>query len=93
MDKIDVEIYVKKLIDFFENNPNDLINLIGDNNKKIFYEQIKRVAFENFDNKEPYELTQNQLIDIVKEISGRKIIEADSIGSFMLTKFGLISMN
>jgi hypothetical protein len=93
MAKIDVEIYVKKLIDFFENNPNDLMNLIGDNNKKLFYDEIKKVAFENFEKKEPYELTQNQLIDIVRNISGRQVIEADAIGSFILTKYGLISMN
>lgn len=93
MDKIDVEIYVKKLIDFFENNPNDLMNLIGDNNKKLFYDEIRKTAFGNYENKEPYELTQNQLLEIVKDISGRQVIEADAIGSFILTKYGLISMN
>jgi len=50
MDKIDVEIYVKKLIDFFENNPNDLMNLIGDKNKKLFYDEIRKTAFGNYEN-------------------------------------------
>lgn len=93
MNKIDVEIYIKKLVDFFENNPNDLMNLIGEANKKLFYDKIKEVVWKNFESGPEIELTQNQIIDIVSEISGTKVVESDAVGSFLLTKYGLISMN
>lgn len=93
MNKIDVEIYIKKLVDFFENNPNDLMNLIGEANKELFYNKIKEVVWKNFESGPEIELTQNQIIEIVSEISGTKVVEADAMGSFLLTKYGLISMN
>jgi hypothetical protein len=93
MNKIDVEIYIKKLVDFFENNPNDLINLIGDANKTLFYDKIKDVVWKNFEKGSEFELTQNQIIEIVSEISGTKVITVEATGSFLFTKYGLISMN
>jgi hypothetical protein len=93
MNKIDVEIYIKKLVDFFENNPNDLMNLIGESNKELFYNKIKEVVWKNFESGPEIELTQNQIIDIVSQISGTKVVESDAVGSFLLTKYGLISMN
>jgi len=57
---VDVEIYLKNLINFFENNPNDLITLIGDFNKEKFYDEIKVVAYRNFEEKKEIELTKKQ---------------------------------
>ena len=42
MKNIDVEIYVSQLISFFENNPNDLMNLIGDSVKENFFNRSER---------------------------------------------------
>ena len=62
---IDAEIYLNNLIGFFEKNPNDLIDLIGEMNKDAFYKKIKEKVYENADKGEEIQLTQKQLIDIV----------------------------
>ena len=36
MKNVDIEIYLNQLINFFENNPNDLMTLIGDLQKDDF---------------------------------------------------------
>ena len=42
MKNIDCEIYISQLITFFENNPNDLMILIGDLQKEEFYNMLKK---------------------------------------------------
>ena len=37
MSNVDIEIYVSQLINFFESNPNDLIDLVGNIQKEEFY--------------------------------------------------------
>ena len=39
MKNVDVEIYLNQFISFFDKNPNDLIDLIGDINKGVFYKK------------------------------------------------------
>ena len=39
MGNVDCEIYIRQLITFFENNPNDLLILIGNLQKEEFYWQ------------------------------------------------------
>ena len=41
MKNVDAEIYLNQLIAFFEKNPNDLIDLIGELKKTKFYKRIK----------------------------------------------------
>ena len=62
---IDVEIYIKNFINFFENNPNDLLDLIGNELKEVFYDKVKEQCYKNLDNGEDIVLTQKQLIEIV----------------------------
>jgi hypothetical protein len=62
---VDAEIYLNNLIGFFEKNPNDLIDLIGEMRKETFYERLRKIVYENADNGEELQLTQKQLIDIV----------------------------
>lgn len=62
---IDAEIYLNNLIGFFEKNPNDLIDLIGEMRKETFYKKLKEKVYENADKGEEIQLTQKQLIDIV----------------------------
>ena len=47
MGNVDVEIYVSQLISFFENNPNDLMDLIGDLQKDEFYVKLREKCEEN----------------------------------------------
>jgi len=65
MNNIDAEIYLNNLIGFFEKNPNDLIDLIGELKKNTFYEKIREKVYENAKKGDEITLTQQQLIDIV----------------------------
>ena len=62
---VDAEIYLNNLIGFFEKNPNDLIDLIGEMRKETFYEELRKTVYKNADKGEEIQLTQKQLIDIV----------------------------
>ncbi len=94
MKNVDVEIYLNQFISFFDKNPNDLIDLIGDINKGIFYKKIEEQCYKNFENGDEVSLTQKQIIDIV--ISIKKVEQVDEkkiLGVFQKTKFGMISLN
>lgn len=92
---IDVEIYIKNFINFFESNPNDLLELIGDELKEVFYEKVKEQCYKNLDNGEDIVLTQKQLIEIVVDIKKGKpdVNVLLTNGVFQKTKYGLISLN
>jgi phosphomevalonate kinase len=92
---VDVEIYIKNFINFFESNPNDLIELIGDELKEVFYEKVKEQCYKNLEVGEDIVLTQKQLIDIVVDIKKGKpdINVLLTNGVFQKTKYGLISLN
>ena len=65
MKNVDIEIYVSQVITFFEKNPNDLIDLIGELKKNTFYKKIREKVYENAKKGDEITLTQQQLIDIV----------------------------
>jgi hypothetical protein len=92
---IDVEIYIKNFVNFFESNPNELIELIGDELKEVFYQKVKEQCYINLDKGEEITLTQKQLIDIVVDIKKSKpdINILLTNGVFQQTKYGLISLN
>jgi hypothetical protein len=62
---VDVQIYLNNLKQFFENNPNDLMTLIGDKNKDVFYNLVEKQVIENFEKGDDLELTKKQIIDIM----------------------------
>lgn len=93
---VDVEIYISQFITFFDNNPNDLIELIGDVLKDDFYDKVKQQSLENYDNGEDVSLTQKQIILIVVSLkqSQNKEFDIDKIKSvFVQTPFGQFSLN
>jgi hypothetical protein len=90
---IDVEIYIKNFINFFENNPNELLQLIGDTLKEVFYEKVKEQCYKNHNNGDEITLSQKQLIDIVVKLKKGDVKIALTNGVFQQTKFGLISLN
>ena len=65
MNNVDVEIYLNNLVGFFEKNPNDLIDLIGEMNKDLFYKKVREKVYQNVEKGDEIQLTQKQLIDIV----------------------------
>lgn len=101
MGNVDVEIYVSQLINFFENNPNDLMGLIGDLQKDEFYLKLRERCEENFEKGEEITLTKTQIVEVVLELKFKElpikdlkidmVIEVDKL--FEKTKFGLIGLN
>lgn len=94
MKNVDVEIYINQLISFFDKNPNDLIDLIGDLERENFYNKIKEECYKNLEKGDEISLTQKQLIDIVVSLrKDKKVDERIIMGVFESTKFGLIGLN
>lgn len=96
MKNVDVEVYLNQLIGFFEKNPNDLIDLIGDLKKETFYEMVREQAYVNFEKDNEPSLTQQQLIDIVvfmfdNKVSKKKMMKITY--AVQKTKFGYIWLN
>ena len=96
MKNVDLEIYINQFILFFNNNPNDLIELIGDVLKDDFYKRVKQQSLENIEKGEDVSLTQSQVISIVVELkeSQNEVVDMDKIKSLIYhTKFAHFSLN
>jgi hypothetical protein len=96
MKNVDVEIYINQFITFFNNNPNDLLQLIGDVLKDDFYDRVRQQSLENYNNGEDVSLTQKQIIAIVVALkqSQNDEVDIDKIKSvFIQTPFGQFSLN
>lgn len=96
MSDVDVDIYINQLISFFNKNPNDLIDLIGDLLKESFYKKVREQCIKNSEVGDEVSLTQKQIIDIVVELKKVKSIEYDKsklYGIVQETKFGSIFLN
>jgi hypothetical protein len=93
MKNIDVDIYVSQLISFFNNNPNDLIDLIGDSLKEAFYAKIKEQCLKNVKDGDEVSLTHKQIIDIVVKVKKGEVIESKVHSIIQETKFGNIFLN
>jgi hypothetical protein len=96
MKNVDIEVYISNLINFFENNPNDLLVLIGTLQKDDFYKKLKERSIKNFENGEDYILTKNQIVEVVLELKlpilkEEKKNQIDKI--IQKTKFGDIILN
>lgn len=68
MKNVDLEIYVSQLISFFENNPNDLLELIGSLQKDDFYKKIRERCEKNVEEGIDMVLTKDQIVNIVIEL-------------------------
>jgi pyruvate formate-lyase activating enzyme-like uncharacterized protein len=86
---IEIDIYISNLIKFFDNNPEDLINLVPLEMKYKFYEKLKEESYQNYKNGGDVILTQKQISKVVSEINESMF----KIKGFQLTKIGLISLN
>ena len=94
---VDCEIYISQLVTFFEKNPNDLIDLVGDDNKDIFFQLVRQYVYGNLKKGEEITLTNQQLIDIVLEINNKKkeskTISYEVLVPYVKTKYGEIILN
>lgn len=97
MSRVDIDIYINQLIKFFETNPNDLMDMIGELDKDEFYTLLKERATLNYDKGDDITLTQDQIIDVVlklknKDINNKKLVIIIN-KVFQSTKHGLIGLN
>lgn len=90
---IDIEIYMKNFVSFFENNPNDLMELIGNELKDDFFKEVRKQCYSNVEKGEDIVLTQKQLIEIVVKLKKTTPKDVLKNGVFQQTNFGLISLN
>ena len=98
MKNIDCEIYISQVISFFENNPNDLMDLIGELQRNDFYEKLRERCEKNVDEGEDYVLTRTQMINIVLELKAPELIKPQNVqsvvkGYIQKTKWGEIILN
>jgi len=90
---VDVQIYLSNFKQFFLNNPNDLLLLIGDSNKDMFFDLVEKQVIENHDKGDDLELTKKQIVDIVLILTKDKVEEEKIDKIFMKGKFANISLN
>jgi len=94
MKNVDIDIYMNQFINFFENNPNDLIELIGDSLKETFYDKVRMRCVENLNNGEDVSLTNKQMMEIVLELRHEETIDEEKIKKlFKSTKYGTFCLN
>lgn len=95
MKNIDVEIYISQLIKFFEENPNDLMSLVGELQKKPFYDKLRERCEQNLLEDMDITLTREQIINIVLELKFHDVSEKkDDLSKIIQkTKFGDIILN
>lgn len=96
MKNVDLEIYITQLINFFENNPNDLLDLIGSLQKDEFYKKLRERCEKNIEEGIDLILTREQIVNIVVElkipdIKEKKYKNLNKI--IQKTKFGDIILN
>lgn len=94
---LDVEIYVSQLYQFFDKNPNDLMDLIGESDKEEFFDMVRIQCLENVEKGDEVSLTQDQIIDIVIKLKKKEVVDQKMVvivdKVFQDTNFGLIGLN
>ena len=98
MMNVDIEIYISQLITFFEKNPGDFMNLVGEVQKEEFFQKMKEKSIENYEKGEDFVLTKQQIIDVVVDLKSpelnQKLSYAKKVKGFIQkTKFGDIILN
>lgn len=81
---------------FFDSNPKDFFNLIGNADPIKFYEMVEEQAQKNLEEEKDIQLTKNQLIDIIVKLNGKSVNKKEEmiIDGFMFkSEYGNFSLN
>jgi hypothetical protein len=93
MRNLDIDIYMTNFKGFFDKNPDQLKQLIGDIDPKKFFNGVKKIVeFNSEDDEKPLEPTRKQLIDLIVKLNGDQT-SVDKILPYMQHHMGLICMN
>lgn len=93
---VDVEIYISQFKTFFQENPDDVANLIGKADPDQFFSRVYHQALQNFEQGNDIELTQKQLINIIVELNDKDVKVQDNLEiqiPIMKTQFGDFILN
>ena len=90
---IDVQIYISQIKTFFDENPNELVSLIGDTDPGKFFIEMEKMALMNYEKGEDVQLTQNQMLEILVELNTEERMVIDKFAPISETKFGTIYLN
>lgn len=98
MGNVDCEVYLRQLITFFENNPNDLMELIGSLQKEEFFDKLREQCEKNSQESDDHIITRQQMVDIVIQLKMPELVENEEsierIQTFVQkTKWGDIILN
>jgi hypothetical protein len=96
MKNVDIEIYLNQVITFFEKNPNDLMDLIGELQKDEFYLKLRQRCEKNVEEGKDITLTKEQMINIVVDLKIPDIVDKQEVAVnnvVQKTKFGEIFLN
>jgi hypothetical protein len=96
MKNVDIEIYLNQVITFFEKNPNDLMDLIGELQKDEFYLKLRQRCVKNVKEGKDITLTKEQMINIVVDLKIPDIVDKQEVAVNNIvqkTKFGEIFLN
>lgn len=98
MGNVDCEVYLRQLITFFENNPNDLMGLIGSLQKEEFFDKLREQCEKNSQESDDHIITRQQMVDIVIQLKMPELVENEEsierIQTFVQkTKWGDIILN
>ena len=93
MGNLDIEIYMTNFKGFFDKNPEQLKQLIGNIDSDKFFDGVREIVeFNSEDEEKALEPTRKQLIDLIVKLNGDKT-GVDKIIPYMKHHMGLICMN
>lgn len=95
MNNVDIEIYMKNFISFFEKNPEQLKVLIGESDEEKFYKKIREIVEKNQKEEKEIAPTRKQIIDVILEIKNKvsKNKLNGLVSNFMQHHMGKIFLN
>ena len=90
MSNVDIQIYISQIKTFFNENPEQLVKLIGNINPDIFFDEVEKVSTINYEKGEDIQLTNKQMVSILFKINKGR---TNGITAVEETKFGKLYLN
>ena len=90
MSNVDVQIYISQIKTFFNENPEQLIKLIGNINPDIFFDEVEKLSTINYEKGVDVQLTNKQMVNILFKINKGRTKDIVAVEE---TKFGKLYLN
>jgi len=95
MENVNVQIYLSQIKTFFEQNPDEFVNLLGKANPEDFFDGVEKLATKNLENGEDVQLTNKQMIDLIVDLNKvyNHPIKIEVLVPYIEHRFGKIYLN